>query len=154
VTQIQGVALPSIECKSIKIPEVKWNITPPPVTSSIFSGEEVAHIVDQAVSASLANRLQKIIDGSIDSRLESALDSKVHSAMLCVNDEITKNKLNLPNLMLHRLSLVFSITILRIAAIMLVRLRSVVFLVYSTKWGLVVQQLRLHLAEVLCLFGP
>jgi hypothetical protein len=35
----------------------------------------------------LANRLQKIIDGSIDNRLESALDSKVHFAMLHVNDE-------------------------------------------------------------------
>jgi hypothetical protein len=93
VTQIQGVILPSVECKSIKIPEVKLNITLPPVTSSVFSGEEVAHMVDQAVSASLANRLQKIIDGSIDNRLESALDSKVHSAMLHVNDETAKKQI-------------------------------------------------------------
>jgi hypothetical protein len=41
----------------------------------------------------LANRLQKIIDGSIDSRLESALDSKVHSAMLHVNDETSKKQI-------------------------------------------------------------
>jgi hypothetical protein len=57
VTQIQGVILPSVECKSIKILKVKLNITPPPVTSSALSGEDVAHMVDQAVSASLANRL-------------------------------------------------------------------------------------------------
>jgi flagellar motor component MotA len=106
VMQIQGVILSSIECKSIKIPEVKLNITPPPITSSVLSGEEVAHMVDQ-VSASLANRLQTIIDGSVDSQLESALDRKVHSAMLRVNGETAKNKLNLPNLMLCRLSLVF-----------------------------------------------
>jgi hypothetical protein len=47
-------------------------------------------MVDQVVSASLANRLQKIIDGSMDSRLESVLDSKVRSAILCVNDEAAK----------------------------------------------------------------
>jgi hypothetical protein len=47
-------------------------------------------MVDQVVSASLDNILQKIIDDSIDNQLESALDSKVHSAMLCVNDEIAK----------------------------------------------------------------
>jgi flagellar motor component MotA len=87
VTQIQGVVLPSVERKSIKIHEVTLNITPPPITSSALSGEEVAHMVDQVVSARLANRLQKIIDGCIDSRLESALDSKVHSAILRVNDE-------------------------------------------------------------------
>jgi hypothetical protein len=92
--QIQGVILPSIECKSIKIPEVKLNIILPPITSSTLSGEEVAHMVDQAVSTSLANRLQKIIDGSIDCRLESALDSKISSTMLRVNDETAKNKLN------------------------------------------------------------
>jgi hypothetical protein len=57
VTQIQGVVLPSVECKPIKIPELKLNITLPPVTSSAFSGEEVTHMVDQVVSASLANRL-------------------------------------------------------------------------------------------------
>jgi hypothetical protein len=90
VTQIQGVIFPSVECKSIKIPKVILNITLPPVTSSVFSSEEVAHMVDQAVSASLANRLQKIIDGSIDNRLESAIDSNVHSAMLGVNDETAK----------------------------------------------------------------
>jgi hypothetical protein len=50
-------------------------------------------MVDQVVSASLANRLQKIIDGSIDSRLQSALDIKVCSVMLRVNDETTKNQL-------------------------------------------------------------
>jgi hypothetical protein len=127
VTQIQGVILPSVECKSIKIPGVKLNITLPPVTSYVFSGEEVAHMVDQTVSASLANRLQKIIDGSIDNQLESALDSKVHSAMLRVNDETDKNKLNLLNLMLHRLSLIFSITILKITTVTLARSRSVVF---------------------------
>jgi hypothetical protein len=77
------------------------NITLPPITSSALSGEEVTHMVDQAVSASLANRLQKIIYGSIDNRLESALDNKVCSAMLHVNDETIKNKLNLPNLVLH-----------------------------------------------------
>jgi hypothetical protein len=64
-------------------------------------------MVDHVVSACLANRLQKVINGSIDSRLESALDSKVHSAMLPMNDETAKNKLNLLNLVLHRLSLVF-----------------------------------------------
>jgi hypothetical protein len=90
VTQIQGVVLPSIERKSIKIPEVKLNITLPPVISSALSGEEVAHMVDQVVSASLANRLQRMIYGSVDSRLESSLDSKVHSAMLRVNDETAK----------------------------------------------------------------
>jgi hypothetical protein len=67
VTQIQGAILPSVKCKSIKTPEVKLNITPPPITSSVFSGEEVAHMVDQAISASLANRLQQIIDGTINS---------------------------------------------------------------------------------------
>jgi hypothetical protein len=127
VTQIQGVVLPSVKCKSIKIPEVKLNITLPPITSSALSGEEVAHMVDQAVIASLANRLQKIIDSSIDSRLECALDSKVRSAIPRVNDETTKNKLNLLNLMVRQLSLVFSITILKIAAITLIRSRSVVF---------------------------
>jgi hypothetical protein len=100
VTQIQGDALPSVEHKSIKIPEVKLNITLHVVTSSALSGEEVAHMVDQAVSASLANRLQKMIDGSVDSQLESSLDSKVRSAMLRVNDEITKNKLSLSNIMI------------------------------------------------------
>jgi hypothetical protein len=74
------------ECRPIKIPEVKLNITLPPICSSAISSEDVAHMVDQAVSASLANRLQKIIDGSIHSRLESALDSKVHFAMLRVYD--------------------------------------------------------------------
>jgi hypothetical protein len=107
VTQIQGVVLPSIECKSIKIPEVKLNITSPPVTSSALSSEEFTHMVDQAVSASLPNRLQKIIDSSIDSRFESALYCKVQSTMVRVNDKTIKNKLNLPNLVLHRLSLVF-----------------------------------------------
>jgi hypothetical protein len=43
----------------------------------------------------LANRLQKIIYGSIDCRLESALDSKVHSAMLRVNDETAKKQIEL-----------------------------------------------------------
>jgi flagellar motor component MotA len=124
VTQIQGAVLSSIKRKSIKIPEVTLNITPPPVTSSALSGEVVTHMADQVVSASLANRLQKMIDGSIDSRLESALDSKVHSAMLRVKP--LKNKLNLPNLMLCRLILVFSVTILKIAAITLIRSRSVV----------------------------
>jgi hypothetical protein len=90
VTQIQDVVLPSIECKSIKISKVKLNITPPPVTSSVFSGEKVTHMVDQPVSVCLANRLQKIIDGSIDNRLESVIDSKVRSAMLRVNDETAK----------------------------------------------------------------
>jgi hypothetical protein len=47
-------------------------------------------MVDQVVSASLANRLQTIIDGSVDSRLETALDSKVCSTMLHVNDKIAK----------------------------------------------------------------
>jgi hypothetical protein len=42
VTQIQGVVLPSIEHESIKILEVKLNITLPPVTSSVLSGEEVS----------------------------------------------------------------------------------------------------------------
>jgi 23S rRNA maturation-related 3'-5' exoribonuclease YhaM len=73
VTQIQGVILPFVECKSIKIPKVKLNITPPPVTSSALSGEEVTHMVDRAVSASLTNILEKMIDGSIDSRLGSSL---------------------------------------------------------------------------------
>jgi hypothetical protein len=66
VTQIQGVVLPSVEWKSIKILEVKLNITLPLITSSALSDEEIAHMVDRNVSASLANRLQKIIDGSID----------------------------------------------------------------------------------------
>jgi Sec-independent protein translocase protein TatA len=57
VTQIQGTVLPSVESKSIKIPEVKLNITLPLITSSALSGEEVAHMVDQVVSATLANRL-------------------------------------------------------------------------------------------------
>jgi hypothetical protein len=47
--------------------------------------------------------------------------------MLHVNDETAKNKLNLPNLMLCRLSLVFSITILKIAAITPIQPRSIVF---------------------------
>jgi hypothetical protein len=74
----------------------------------------------------LANRLPMIIDGSIDDRLESSLDSKVHSAMLHVNDETAKNNLNLLNLVLHRLSLFFAI-IIKIATIMLIQSRSVVF---------------------------
>jgi hypothetical protein len=41
VTQIQGIVLPSVECKSIKISEVKLNIALLPVTSSTLSGEEV-----------------------------------------------------------------------------------------------------------------
>jgi hypothetical protein len=101
VTQIQGVILPFVECKSIKIPEVKLNITLPLVTSSALSDEEVAHMVDHAVSASLVNRLQTIIDSSIDNRLESALDSMVHSTMLRINDETAKNNLNLVNIVLH-----------------------------------------------------
>jgi hypothetical protein len=127
VTQIQGAALLFVECKPIKILEVKLNITLPPVTSPALSGEYVTYMVDQVVSASLANRLQKIIDGSIDSRLESALDSKVRSTMLRVNDETTKNNLNLPNQVIHRLSLVFSIIIIKIVIIMLIRSRWVVF---------------------------
>jgi hypothetical protein len=59
VTQIQGVIISSVECKSIKIPEVKLNITPSSITSSALSSEEVTHMVDQVVSASLANGLQK-----------------------------------------------------------------------------------------------
>jgi hypothetical protein len=115
VTQIQGAILPFIECKSIKIPEVKLNITLPRVTSSALSDEEIAHMVDQVVSASLANSLQKIIDGSIDCRLESALDSKVHSAMLRVNDEMAKKQIEFtePNAI-----------ILEIVAITLIRPRS------------------------------
>jgi hypothetical protein len=93
VTQIQGAVLPSIECKSIKIPEIKLNNNPPPVTSSALSGEEVTHMVDHTVSASLAIRLQKMIDGSIDNWLESSLDSMVHSAMLRVNDETAKKQI-------------------------------------------------------------
>jgi flagellar motor component MotA len=110
VTQIQGVILPFVECKQIKIPEVKLNITPPPVTSFALSGEEVAHMVDQAVSASLANRLQKIIDGSIDNRLESALDSNVRSAMLRVNDETAKKQIEFaePNATLIKPSFFYS----------------------------------------------
>jgi hypothetical protein len=67
MTQSQGAVLPPIERKSVKIHEVKLNITPPPVISSALSGEEVTHMVDQVVSASLANRLQKMIDGSVHS---------------------------------------------------------------------------------------
>jgi hypothetical protein len=48
-----------------------------------------------------------MIDRSVDNQLESSLDSKVRSAMLRVNDETVKNKLNLPKLMLHQLSLFF-----------------------------------------------
>jgi uncharacterized membrane protein len=66
------------------------NITSPPISTSALSDKEVAHMVDQVVSASLANRLQTIIDGSADSRLETALDSKVRSTMLHVNDKIAK----------------------------------------------------------------
>jgi hypothetical protein len=90
VTQIQGVVLPSVESKSIKIPEVKLNVILPSITLSALSGEVDAHMVDQVVSASLANILQKMIDGTIDIRLESSLDSKVRSAMLRVNDETVK----------------------------------------------------------------
>jgi hypothetical protein len=93
MTQSQGAVLPPIERKSIKIPEVKLNITPPPVISFALSGEEVTHMVDQVVSASLANRLQKMIDGSVHSWLESSLDSKVRSAMLRVNDETAKKQI-------------------------------------------------------------
>jgi hypothetical protein len=127
VTQIQGVVLPSVECTQIKIPGVRLNITPPPVTSSTLSGEEVAHMVDQAVSASLANRLQKIIDGSIDNRLESSLDSKVRSAMLCVNDETAKKQMEFVEPNATPIKPSFSITIIKISAITLIRLRSVVF---------------------------
>jgi hypothetical protein len=102
----------------------------------------------------LANILQKIIDVSIDSQLESALDSKARSGMLRVNDETAKNKLNLSNLMLRRISLVFSVTILKIAAITLIQSRSVVFYVRPTKWGLVVQQRQLQLTEVPMLIRP
>jgi hypothetical protein len=57
VTQFQGVVLRSVECKQIKIPEVKLNITSPLVNSYALSGKDVAHMVDQVVSASLTNRL-------------------------------------------------------------------------------------------------
>jgi flagellar motor component MotA len=87
VTQIQGDALPSVERKSIKIPEVKLNVILPSITLSTLPDEDVAHMVDQAVSASLTNKLQKMIDGSIDNRLESSLDSKICFAMLRMNDE-------------------------------------------------------------------
>jgi hypothetical protein len=43
--------------------------------------------------------------------------------MLRVNDETAKNKLNLLNLMLRQLSLVISITILKIVTITLIQLR-------------------------------
>jgi hypothetical protein len=75
----------------------------------------------------LANCLQNIIDGSIDNRLESVLDNKVYSAMLHVNDETAKNNLNLPNLVLHQLSLVLSVIIIKIVAITLIQSRSIVF---------------------------
>jgi hypothetical protein len=45
-----------------------------------------------------------MIDGSIDGGLENSIDSKVRSTMLYMNDETTKNKLNLLNLVLHQLS--------------------------------------------------
>jgi hypothetical protein len=127
VTQIQGTTLPFIECKPIMIPEVKLDITPPPVTSSALSGEDVAHMVDQVFSASLANRLQKIIDGSIDSRLECALDSKVCSTMLRVSDETTKNNLNFVEPSATPIKPSFSVIIIKIAAITLTRSRSVLF---------------------------
>jgi hypothetical protein len=127
VTQIQGIILSSIECKSIKIPKIKLNITPPPVTSSALSGEEVAHMVDQVVSASLANRLQKIIDGSIDNQLESVIHSKVHSTMLRMNDETTKKQIEFVEPSSTPIKPSFSIIVLKIAAITLIRLRSVVF---------------------------
>jgi hypothetical protein len=57
VTQIYGVVLPSIKCTSVKITVVTLNITLPPITSFALSGEEVAHLSDQVVSSSLANRL-------------------------------------------------------------------------------------------------
>jgi hypothetical protein len=44
-----------------------------------------------------------------------------------MNDETAKTKLNLLNLMPRRLSLIFSITILKVAAITIIRPRSVVF---------------------------
>jgi hypothetical protein len=57
VTQIHGVVLPSVKCTSVKITEVTLNIILPPITSFALSGEEVAHLSDQVVSSSLANRL-------------------------------------------------------------------------------------------------
>jgi hypothetical protein len=57
VTQIHGVVLPYVKRTSVKITEVTLNITLPPITSFALSGEEVAHLSDQVVSSSLANRL-------------------------------------------------------------------------------------------------
>jgi hypothetical protein len=154
VTQIQGGILPSIECKSIKIPEVRLNITPPPITSSTLSSEEVAHMVDQDVSASLANRLQKIIDGSIDNGLESVLDRKVHSTMLRVNDETGKKQIEFaePNAMPIKPSFFYNNSNDSRNYSNSAEIGSI--LVHPTKWGLVVQQLRLHLAEVPMLIRP
>jgi hypothetical protein len=74
VTQIKGI-LPSIDSKPIEIPKVKIN--PSPVALCSLSAKDVAFMVDHVVSASLANRLQKQIDGSVDSRSKSIIDSKV-----------------------------------------------------------------------------
>jgi hypothetical protein len=96
-------------------------------------------MVDQVVSASLANRLQKIIDGSIDSRLQSALDIKVCSVMLRVNDETAKNQLEFAKPSATPIKPNFSIVIIKIATITLIQPRSVVFYVHPTKWELVLQ---------------
>jgi hypothetical protein len=63
VTQIKDVVLPSIDYKSVEILKVNTNINP---LSIALAFEDIVHMVDQVVNASLANRLQKQIDGSVD----------------------------------------------------------------------------------------
>jgi hypothetical protein len=68
-----------------------------------------------------------MIDGSVDNQLESSLDSKVCSTMLCVNDETAKKQIEFAGTNATPIKPNFSITILKIAAITLIRPRSVVF---------------------------
>jgi hypothetical protein len=67
-----------------------------------------------------------MIDGSVDNRLQSSLDTKVHSAMLHVSDKTAKKQIEFAEPNATPIKPSFSITILKIAAITLIRLRSVV----------------------------
>jgi hypothetical protein len=67
VTQIKDVVLPSIDYKPVEIPKVNTNIN---ALSIALAFEDIVHMVDQVVNASLAKDYKKI-DGSVDSQLES-----------------------------------------------------------------------------------
>jgi hypothetical protein len=89
VTQIKDVVLPSIDYKPVEIPKVNTNIN---ALSIALAFEDIVHMVDQVVNASLAKDYKKI-DGDVDSQLESSIDNKIRFAMLRVNEEFAKKQL-------------------------------------------------------------